>query len=148
MAIVNIVAEGGSGYDAYLEILNAIRYRVNNAYEASDIPNNVIENRIFLGQANTKLETRVPNWESLTDAQKQRLQDAVIDQTAIELLISELRIKSEDVEGERVGNYDSLGIKNAISMLQANVDGIVGELVAFSGLFLSQFVAVNPKKRF
>ena len=59
MAIVN------SSDSDYAELIDAIRFRINNAYDSTDISDAKIENRACLGEGNKKIAGRIPGYASL-----------------------------------------------------------------------------------
>jgi len=154
MAIVDKVvkptdpADDMTAYNEYVEILDAIIYRVNNAYDTEDITYVKIENRAFLGEANKKIEARVPDYADLSAEKLDRLKDAVIYQAAIELLLAESKLKSEDTEGELVAGYDHLKIDDVIARYEDNINDIIAETTPKTNIAAGVFDVVNPKKRF
>jgi len=152
--IVEIVAEVDSddpGYSAYVEydgIRRAIRFRIHNAYEESDFSNADIENRAVLPEANKKIAARVPKWAELDASKRERLQDAVIYQAAIEGLLSESKPAGEDVEGEAIMRYETLKIADTIMRYEGNINSIIAEVTPKTNVLVGSFAVVNPKKRF
>lgn len=148
MAIVDKIAQGQPGYEDYKDILDAIRFRVHNAYDEKDLPDAHIENRAVLPTANRKMEERVPDWRNLEASKLDRLKDAVIYQAAIEILLSESKPASEDVEGEAIMRYDTLKIADTIKRYEDEINAILPDLAPITGLLVGQFAVFNPKKRF
>lgn len=138
----------------YNDIVKAIRYRVNNAYDETDLPDATIENRFCLGEANKKIAEYLPTWMSLNARLLDRLKDAVIYQAAIEILLSEGRIAAEDTEGEAVARYEQLDTEDLIAFYTSNVRKIIADIkdeIEEEDIFTISggvFEAINPKKRF
>ena len=159
MAIVERPTDTSAAtYDAellvYQNIIKAIRFRVNNAYDETDLPDATIENRFCLGEANKKIAEYLPNWASLNTALLDRLKDAVIYQAAIEILYSEGRIAAEDTEGEAVARYEQLDTEDLIAFYTSNIRKIITDIkdeIEDEDIFSISggvFESINPTKRF
>jgi len=144
-----IISSGDSDYN---ELLVAIRNRVNNAYDTNDLPDIVIAGRAYLGEANAKVAALVPNYAALSVDLLSRLKDAVVYQAAIELLLSESRLVSEDVEASEVARYQSLDIEKTIMRYEDNINLIVSQVLSVGSVTLTGFAGIfcvtNPTKRF
>lgn len=141
MAIIN------STDTDYQEQLEGIRILVNNAYEAADMPNSVIENPVNLGDANDKIGLLVPGYEDLSPVYKRRIKKVVKLETAVQLLLSESRLSSEDVE-EQESSYESNKIKDTIDEYRMEMSDILSGVGPEVGKFVGYIEASNPPQRF
>lgn len=139
-----IIQQSDSDYNERLE---GIRILVNNAYEDMDLPDSVIENTVNLGDANDKIDILVPERTGLAPVYIRRLKRAVQLECAISLLLSESRLRGEDVE-EQQALYESNSIKNTIDAYRAEVSDIIADVGPAVGKFIGYVKATNPPQRF
>lgn len=149
-----IIDKSSLSSEAYTNILNGVRFLVNDAYDNIDIPDNVIENNVFLGRFNEEVSQQVSNHASLSTYNRERLINSIQLLTAAQILFSHDRISSEDTEGERA-DYDKMKISEIIDEYRKQATGIINPLVpsstlipSLSGVFAPAFKAINPEKRF
>ena len=132
----------------YEDRLDGIRSHVNIAYDDANLDESRIINSAFLGRFNIEVSTLVPNWRSLSDNEKSLLKNAVQLKTAAQLLWAEGRIRSEDIEGEKV-EYMSFQVKSAIDDYRNQAESIINRLSPTSSASNQVvFRIVNPVKRF
>ena len=77
-----------------------------------------------------------------------RLKDAVVYQSAIEALLSESKVQSEDVEASEVTRYVNLAMKETIMRYEDAIEEIILDVAPLATRFKGSFQVFNPTKRF
>ena len=104
--------------------LTQISSLVSVAFDAIDLPHNIISQDVFLGDANLYIKREIPDWENLTGDDEIYLKILVKKKTAVNILTAYARVRSETAEvtisreqlspAEAINQYDediSEGIK-------------------------------------
>ena len=111
----------------YLYRIDGIQHFVNPSYTEDDLPTSVIENDVYLPSANRYVLRRLPNYESLTDAEKLDAKVLVQKLTAAEILKSLLEETRESTE-QRSVDYEGLSMEKRISQFLSDVEVGIGTL--------------------
>ena len=132
----------------YQSLIDGIRSLVNNAYDSSNLSDDVITNDVFLGRFNREVALAIPGYANLSSDKLALVRNAVQLKTAAQLLWAEERLKREDVEQEQA-EYFSASIEATIEDYRKQADDIIVPIqTEVVTSFKPVFKVINTTKRY
>ena len=93
---------------------------VSVAYDTTNLRHDTINQDVFLGDANLRIQAAVPEWATLTGDNLKRLEIITMKQCAINILTAFARVKRESVEDLSQDN-DQLTPAQAIARYEDDI---------------------------
>ena len=106
---------------------NQMRNLVSVAYDSINLTHETIRQDVFLGDADLYIQSQVPEWQSLTGANRKRLEILVYKQCAVNILTAYARVKRQSAEDLSEDN-DQLTPAQAIKRYEDDIATGVEEL--------------------